>query len=65
LSREIEKILDFCTTPKNILEIAGFLGYRDKCSVRKLLNPLIEIGRIAITIPDKPNSKNQKYITIK
>ena len=60
-----DKILILCETPKSIIELANLLGYKDRRSVRKLLNPLLEIGRIAMTIPDKPNSKNQKYITIK
>ena len=60
-----EKILVFCETAKNVLEIAEFLGYKDKRSVRKYLSPLVAAGRIAMTIPDKPNSKNQKYITIR
>ena len=49
------------TAVKHVIEIAAMLGYKDKRSVRKLLNPLIESGRIAMTIPDKPNSRNQKY----
>ena len=60
-----EKILAFCATAKNILEIAEYLGYKDKKTVRKYLNPLIEQGRIARTIPDKPNSRLQKYVTIR
>lgn len=60
-----EKILLFCMEPKGILEIMDFLGYKEKKSVRKLLRPLLEMGRIAMTVPDKPNSKNQKYITIR
>ena len=60
-----DKILAFCATAKNILEIAEYLGYKDKKTVRKYLNPLIEQGRIARTIPDKPNSRLQKYVTIR
>lgn len=63
---EIEKkILGFCVVPRNILEIAVYLGYKEKKTVRKYLFPLIEIGRIAMTMPDKPTSKYQKYVTIK
>ena len=29
------------------------------------IKPLLEQGRLAMTIPDKTNSKNQKYITIR
>ena len=55
-----DEIISFCTTAKSILEIAEYLGYKDKRSVRKYLNPLIEKGRIAMTIPDKTNSRFQK-----
>lgn len=60
-----EHILEFCTTPKSILEIAEFLGLKEKKSVRRHVKPLLEQGRLAMTLPDRPNSKNQKYITIK
>jgi len=45
-----KQILNFSMTPKNILEIAEHLGYKDKKTVRKYLNPLIEQGRISRTI---------------
>jgi predicted HTH transcriptional regulator len=60
-----KQILNFCMTPKNILEIAEHLGYKDKKTVRKYLNPLIAQGRISRTIQDKPNSRLQKYVTIR
>jgi len=60
-----ERILVFCSEPKGIMEIAGLLGYGDKRTVRKYINPLLETGRLAMTVPDKPNSSKQKYITIK
>lgn len=60
-----ERILRFCAEAKNIQEIMEHLGYRDKKTMRKYLSPLLQQGRISMTIPDKPNSKNQKYITIK
>lgn len=60
-----EKVLQFCSEPKGILEICEYLGYKDKRSVRKIIDPLLELGRLAMTVPDKPNSRNQKYISIK
>ncbi len=45
-------ILAICNTPKSIGEIAEILGYKDKHSVRKLLDPLIEKGRITMTVPE-------------
>ncbi len=61
----IKAILDFCTKPRSIVEITNFLHYKERKSVRKILMPLIEQGRIAMTIPEKHSSKNQKYISIR
>ena len=55
-----ELIIEFCHTPRSISEIADLLGYKDKRSVRKDIDVLLIQGRIARTIPDKKNSKNQK-----
>ena len=60
-----DKILWFCAKPKRALEIAAYLGYKDKRTVRKRLAPLIEQRRLAMTVPEKPNSRLQKYITVK
>lgn len=60
-----ECILEFCATPKSILEIAGFLSLKEKKSARRHIKPLVEQGRLAMTLPEKPNSRYQKYITIK
>ena len=58
-----EQIVEYCREPRNILEIAGYLGYKERKTVRKFLAPLIEQGIIVMTVPDKPNSRYQKYIT--
>ena len=61
-----EKILIYCEIPRSKAEITAYLGYKDARGVaRNHIQPLVQKGRLAMTIPDKPNSKNQKYITIK
>lgn len=60
-----DKILSFCIEPKSIIEIADYLGYKERKSVRKYIVLLLEMGRIAMTVPDKTNSRNQKYVAIK
>ena len=60
-----EKVLQFCSEAKSIIEICDYLRFKDRRTVRKIINPLLELGRLAMTVPDKPNSRNQKYIAIK
>ncbi len=44
------------------IEIDEHMGIKDRKTVRKYLNALIEQGRITRTVPDKPNSQFQKYV---
>lgn len=58
-----EKILQFCSSPRTKKEIASFCGYKDlRNFTLRYLNPLLASGQLKRTIPDKPNSKNQKYV---
>ncbi|MBP5416658.1 MAG: putative DNA binding domain-containing protein [Clostridiales bacterium] len=58
-------ILDFCLTPRTRIEIAEFLGVTTPTyAIKRYIKPLIESGKVGITIPEKPNSSNQKYYTI-
>ena len=58
-------VLDFCMTEKSKQEICSFIGYRNLTYfTRKYLNPLLASGQLKMTIPDKPNSRKQKYITV-
>ena len=59
-----ERILAYCQNEaKSLLEIGEMLGYRSKKTIRRYLTPLLAAGRLARTVPDRPNSRNQKYIT--
>ena len=59
-----ERILPFCQNePKGIREIGEMLCYRGKKTIRKYMNPLLSAGLFARTVPDKLNSRNQKYLT--
>ena len=42
------------------------LGYKSsKTLKRNYIKPLLERGSLQMTIPEKPTSRNQKYISIK
>ena len=57
-------ILSFCKKPKSRKEIQEyFSAFSKSYIIAKYINPLLKEGKLKMTIPDKPYSKNQKYIT--
>jgi len=62
----IIKILSYCTVPKKRSEIFKYIGLTNQTkNFQSKILPLIKIGYIELTIPNKPNSINQKYRTTK
>jgi len=60
-----EKVLEFCINARSRDEIQKYLGLKHREYFRKeILNPLIKAGKLKLTLPDKPNSPNQQYITV-
>ena len=58
-----EKILEFCFVPRTRDEIQEFVGISHREHFRaKILKPLLDTGQLRMTIPEKPNSRNQKYV---
>ena len=59
-----EQILELCKTEKSLKEIVEYFGYKDVYKFKNsYINPLLEENKLQMTIPDKPKSKNQKYIS--
>ena len=58
-----EQILELCKTEKSLKEIAQHFGYKDVYKFKNnYINPLLKQNKIQMTIPDKPKSRNQKYV---
>lgn len=56
-------ILEFCSEPRSKREICERLGFNNLTYfTRTYLHPLLEAKKLLRTIPDKPSSKNQKYV---
>ncbi|WP_369073316.1 Fic family protein, partial [Tannerella forsythia] len=61
---KIALLLSFCRTPRSREEMMEFVGLRNRDHFhKKYLRPLLEQEKIEMTIPEKPQSKNQKYRT--
>jgi ATP-dependent DNA helicase RecG len=56
-------LINFCDVPRTREEMQKHTGITHREYFRKnILKPLLESGKLKMTIPDKPSSKNQKYI---
>lgn len=65
ISDLVNKLLDVMEDdiPYSAYELMNRLGIKSKETLRgSYLNPAIENGLVRMTLPEKPNSKNQKYI---
>ena len=64
-SEYVKKMLDLMEydVPYTANSIMEKLGLKSKETLRKnYLNPAMESGLIRMTLPDKPNSRNQRYV---
>ena len=63
LSDTLNEIMVFCSTPQSMAEIMEHLGLKHRYNVKhRYIDPLIEGGFLVMTIPEKPNSRSQKYV---
>ncbi len=59
---EIQNLLLFCKTPRTRKEIAEYLGLSSiTYAIQKYVMPLVETGKIKMSIPEKPKSPKQLY----
>ena len=62
----LNEILQICQKePQSIKQIMERLDYKSSKTFKKYyIKPLLEEGKLKMTLPEKPTSKNQKYITV-
>ena len=62
MNQRLVELTEFCSIPRSKCEMMDYIGLTDSKNFReRYLVPLLEAGKIEMTIPDKPNSRNQKY----
>ena len=57
-----ESILEFCAVPRSRAELIAFIGKSRTYTMANVVNPLIEAGKLKMTLPEKPKSSKQKYV---
>lgn len=61
----VKLTLDYCQIARSKQEICTHLGYKNLTYfTRKYLKPLLESGQLRMTLPEKPQSRHQKYVTV-
>lgn len=58
-------LLAFCSTPRTRREIADYFKIKTVFYVmQRYIQPLLNNGRLAMTLPERPGSKMQKFYTV-
>ncbi len=63
-SDKTKVLLEFCKTPRSRDEITRLLGYSRYYTMDRIVKPLLEDGKLSMTMTDKPKSKRQSYVTM-
>ena len=62
-AEKLNALLDYCSEPRTRAEMQEFCGIKTREYFRKkILVPMINSGKILLTIPDHPSSPNQRYV---
>lgn len=62
LPSQWKNVIQYCTIPKSAREIIAHLGYQYHSKyIAEIIRPLVKMNYLEMMVPDKPNSKNQKY----
>ncbi|MBW3077983.1 ATP-binding protein [Bifidobacterium simiiventris] len=57
------QIAEYCQTPRFASEIASHFDYNLQYLKRSHLQPMVEARQLTLTLPGKPHSKYQQYLT--
>ncbi len=61
---KLQKVLAFCAVPRSRREIQEYLGMKDRKHFKEaVLDVLLADGYLEMTLPEKPQSPKQKYIS--
>jgi ATP-dependent DNA helicase RecG len=61
----LNDLIAFCSSPRSRKEMQIFCEIKSDEYFRKnIINPMLTLGLVKMTIPDKPNSCNQKYVRV-
>lgn len=57
-----DAVLEFCCTPRTRAELIDFTKKSRTYTMSQIIQPLIDSGKLKMTLPEKPKSSKQKYV---
>lgn len=60
---QVAALLTFCSIPRSRDELTRFTGFSQYYTMSKLVQPLINAGKIRLTMPERPRSRYQRFVT--
>ncbi len=57
-----DSILEFCCTPRTRAELIAFTGKSRTYTMTQMVQPLVDSGKLKLTLPEKPKSSKQKFV---
>ena len=57
-----DSIVEFCLTPRTRAELIAFTGKSRTYTMTQMVQPLIDSGKLKLTLPEKPKSSKQKFV---
>lgn len=62
-SRSIEEsIVEYCSIPRSRAELISFTGKSRTYTMMQIVQPLVNSGKLKLTLPEKPKSSKQKFV---
>ncbi len=65
LTERERELIHFCKIPRSREELIAFTGFSRYYTINRLIKPLIERDYLAMSIPDKPKSPEQRFYTVR
>lgn len=63
--KEDERLLEYCKKPRSREDIKNFLKLKTwNYIMERWIRPLLDQGKLQLTMPEKPRSRRQKYYTV-
>lgn len=57
-----DSVIDFCSVPRTRAELIAFTGKSRTYTMSQIVQPLVDSGKLKMTLPEKPKSSKQKFV---